>query len=359
MKRLLFLLPFLLLAACENDHPGSASAHGDPVPDTAAAQVQAAFGRVDSALYDSLREIEASSGGRLGFAAIHLESGWCTSYRGRESFPMASVAKLPMAIQFLRMADSGAYRLDSLVTMSAADHRPGGSLLYHRVRRNGGTAPIHDLLEAMIGASDNTASDYILKLSGGPQPADKLMASLGLGGIDISHSEGELILLWAGVDPKGTDSAWTRDRYYAKIAEAGDTAWRTAEARLVDDPSDAASPEEMAGLLAMLHRGDLLSPTSTDTLLALMSRAVTGRARIPALLPPGTPVAHKTGTISSTANDVGIITLPGGRGHLVVAVFVKGSRVGVHARERAIASAARLAFGHVTGGKASLEEAGK
>lgn len=354
MKRLLLLLPFLLLAACDSDHPGSAPDATLPADTTAIHQAAASFGRIDSTLYDSLRDIEARSGGRLGFAAIHLESGWRTSYRGTESFPMASVAKLPMAIQFLRMVDSGAYRLDSAVTMSASDHRPGASVLYHRVRRSGGTTSLHDLLEAMVGSSDNTASDYLLRLSGGPGPADRLMTSLGLGSIDISHSEGELILLWAGVDPGGTDSAWTRDRYYAKIAAAGDTAWRLAETRLVDDPSDAASPEAMGNLLAMLHRGDLLSPAATDTLLSVMSRAVTGRARIPAMLPPGTPVAHKTGTISSTANDAGIITLPEGKGHLVVVAFVKGSRAGVHARERAIASAARLAFAHVMSGKAVM-----
>jgi beta-lactamase class A len=103
----------------------------------------------------------------------------------------------------------------------------------------------------------------------------------------------------------------------------------------------------MAELLVMLQNGKILGATTTDTLLAIMTRAVTGRARIPALLPPGTPVAHKTGTISSTTNDVGIITLPGGRGHLALVVFVKGSRVGVRAREQAIASAAALIYRHV------------
>ncbi len=127
--------------------------------------------------------------------------------------------------------------------------------------------------------------------------------------------------------------------------------WRRAQERLVDDPTDAAPPEEMAQLLAMLHRRKLLAPATTDTLLAIMSRAVTGRARIPALLPAGTPVAHKTGTISSTTNDVGIITLPGGRGHLAIAIFVKGSKVGVRARERAIASAAAVVYNHVMAGR--------
>jgi beta-lactamase class A len=213
----------------------------------------------------------------------------------------------------------------------------------------GGTATLHDLLEATLIYSDNTACDYLLRLTGGPSRADSLMASLGLDHIDISHSEGDLILLWAGVDPERGDSAWTRDRAYAMIEAAGDTAWRAAEARLVDAPSDAAPPGQMAQLLAKLQRHAILSRSSSDTLLAIMTRAATGRGRIAALLPPETPLAHKTGTISSTANDAGIITLPGGRGHVAIAVFVKGSRIGVRGRERAIAEAAKLVYDRIIG----------
>lgn len=307
------------------------------------------FGPIDSTLHDSLRAIEMRSGGSLGVAAVVIEKEWSTSYRGKETFPMASVAKLPMAIRFLRSVDSGHVRLDSSVTLTSADHRPGASSLYHRVMRSGGSTTVHDLLEAMIMASDNTASDYILSLAGGPTEAHRMLSDLGLGKIDVSHYEGELILLWAGVDPAADDSGWTRERTYARIQAAGDTLWRRAEERLVDDPSDAAPPEQMVQLLAMLQNRKLLSPKSTDTLLAIMSRSVTGRGRIPALIPPGTPVAHKTGTISSTTNDVGIITLPGGRGHLAIAIFVKGSRLGVRAREQAIAAAAGLVYRHVMG----------
>ena len=342
----LLLLPLLLFIACDDDRTGAdATNRADSTNHGAAAS----FGPIDSSLHDSLKDIERESGGRLGVAAIHLESGWRTSYNGAETFPMASVAKLPMAIRFLRLADSGMFRLDSVVHLAPADHRPGASRLYHRIRREGGTASLHELLEAMVGSSDNTASDYILRLAGGPAKVDTLMATLGLGGIDVSHYEGELILLWAGVDPGGVDSAWTRDRYYARIEEAGDTAWKTAEAHLVDDPSDAATPEQSASLLAMLHHRTLLAPSTTDTLLAIMSRSTTGRARIPGMLPDSTPVAHKTGTISSTTNDIGIVTLPDGKGHLAIAVYVKGSRVGVRGREKAIASAARLVFDRVRG----------
>jgi beta-lactamase class A len=52
-------------------------------------------------------------------------------------------------------------------------------------------------------------------------------------------------------------------------------------------------------------------------------------------------VAHKTGTIGGTTNDVGIISLPDGAGHVAIAVFVKASEKEIPARERAIAEVAR------------------
>lgn len=348
MKRFVPFLPLflLLLAACASRQPDRIA---EQAIEDSTRHAEQAFGPTDTSLHAALRAIEQKSGGRLGIAAIHLESGWRTSYRGEETFPMASVGKLPMAIGFLRGVDAGTFRLDSTVLLTQADRSPGGSPLFHRAMRAGGSATMHELLEAMVINSDNTACDYLLRLAGGAHPIDSLMGSLGLGHIDVSHSEWELILLWAGVDPKGNDTAWTRDRIYAKIEEAGDTLWRAAEARLVDDPTDAAAPEDMARLLEMLQRRTLLAPATTDTLLAVMGRTVTGRGRLAGLLPPGTPIAHKTGTISSTTNDVGIITLPGGD-HLVIAAFVKGSRTGVRAREQAIASAAQILYQHVLAG---------
>lgn len=356
MRILPLLLILSLLCSCGGVQP---SVDTEPAGADSVVRVAEPFGAIDSSLQESLRTIERMSGGLLGCAAIHLESGWRTSYRGRETFPMASVAKLPMAIEFLRQVDSGAFHLDSLVHLTATDHRPGASVLYHRTRHAGGVASLHALLEAMVAASDNTASDVLLRLAGGAPRVDALMTTLGLEGIDVSHDEGELILLWAGVDPGKDDSVWTRDRFYGKIAEAGDTAWNAAAARLADDPADAAMPEEMATLLAKLHRGELLARPTTDTLLAIMHRTATGRRRIPALLPAGTPVAHKTGTISSTTNDVGIIQLPDGRGHLAIALFIKDSHSGVRQREHAIAAAAQLVVQHVMARENSIEVAGR
>jgi beta-lactamase class A len=69
------------------------------------------------------------------------------------------------------------------------------------------------------------------------------------------------------------------------------------------------------------------------------------------LLPTGTVVAHKTGTLMSIANDVGLVSLPDG-GKFAIAVFVKGDTKGVDTQERVIAELARTAYDYyVLGGR--------
>src|SRR5258708_3849458 len=90
-----------------------------------------------------------------------------------------------------------------------------------------------------------------------------------------------------------------------------------------------------------LHDREVMKHESADLLLDIMRRCQTGQARLKGMLPEGTEVAHKTGSIGGTANDVGIVTLPQDAGHVAIAVFVKSSENAAPQRERAIAEIAR------------------
>ena len=73
---------------------------------------------------------------------------------------------------------------------------------------------------------------------------------------------------------------------------------------------------------------------------------MTGEARLRGTLPKGTPVADKTGTgeAASSTNDVGLITLPEGKGHLAMAVLISGSKLPAEEQEKLIAELARVAY---------------
>lgn len=86
--------------------------------------------------------------------------------------------------------------------------------------------------------------------------------------------------------------------------------------------------------------------------MGFMQRATTGLHRLRGDLPSGTLVADKTGSgerdevtrVAKATNDVGIITLPSGRGHLAMAVLVSNSKLPESAQEKLIADLARAAF---------------
>ena len=105
------------------------------------------------------------------------------------------------------------------------------------------------------------------------------------------------------------------------------------------DRRDSSTPQAMVELLKRIYKAELIKPQSRDYLLGLMSRCETGKNRIRALLPTGTPVEHKTGTLDGLTDDVGFITMPDGH-RIVVAVFARGGTN----RPRTIAEAARAIY---------------
>jgi beta-lactamase class A len=95
--------------------------------------------------------------------------------------------------------------------------------------------------------------------------------------------------------------------------------------------------------MARLERGEVVSAGASAEMLAIMRRqAITHK--IPALLPPEIPVAHKTGEITGVSHDVGIIFGPSGP--LVLAVLTQGcrDRIAAETAIRRIARAAHDAF---------------
>jgi beta-lactamase class A len=110
-----------------------------------------------------------------------------------------------------------------------------------------------------------------------------------------------------------------------------------------------STPDGMVQLLKLLQVGKVLSDERRDILLSLMINSRPGRDRLKGMLPPGTTVAHKTGTsatikgVTTATNDVGLITLPNGQ-HLAVAVFVSTTDADLKTRESVIAKIARTSM---------------
>jgi beta-lactamase class A len=195
----------------------------------------------------------------------------------------------------------------------------------------------------MVTDSDNTASDAILALAGGPSAVTDTLATLGLGGIRIDRSEGETLFEFYGLPDSIPAVERTPARVSALVRASSSEANADAVERFAAEPRDAASALAMAEVLDRLWRGELLSGAGTRLLLeGLRNSAI--ETRVVAGVPPGTPVWHKTGTYGAAAiHDAGIVALPDGT-HLIVVVLARQPRRDTEAAELAIVAITRAAY---------------
>jgi beta-lactamase class A len=303
---------------------------------------------VDASRINAEREIArlaAAAGGSVGVAALHLETGRALEHDGDTTYPMASTVKLPLAVTVLAQAAAGRFNLTAPVDVHPVEMNPSGPVSEEFRHGRVAMSP-RALLDPMITRSDNTATDVLFRLVGGPSAVQEHMRSLGIDGISVDRTVRELLLvLYALKDPGPSTSI-----YQALFGLGEDeVARRTARAAAPDpdysrDPRDQATPRAMLALLAKLHRAEGIALTDRDILLEIMSRTTTGLHRIRGRLPPGVAVADKTGSACGTTNDAGLLTLPHGAGTLALVVYIKESPLPVSDREAVIADIARLAY---------------
>lgn len=231
----------------------------------------------------ALSTLIAERSGDYGIAALDLRDGTTVSVNGDTPFPMASTVKIAIAAAYLAEVDQG--------------RRSLGDMIAGR--------PAAKVMELMIIRSDNLATDQLLATLGGPIAVQRWLSSHNIPGIRMDRTIAQL------------------------LRERGHLA----------DSKDVATPLAMVTLLNKLDNGTVLTAQSRVFLLELMSRCATGTRRIRALLPAGTRVEDKTGTLDGITNDVGFITMPDGR-RVAVAVFARGGRD----RQPVIAEVARVIY---------------
>lgn len=295
-------------------------------------------------LVTQLRHLESLSGGRLGVAAIHLETGRRVDHRGDEPFPMASTYKVPIAVQLLTRVDRGEVSLADMVELGPQDLHPGSGTLSRLFDDPGVALSLRNLMELMLLISDNSATDLTLAAAGGAVAVTERMHALGIEGLRVDRPTSLLIADYAGIEGAPEDGLISPDMWRQLSAEVDVEERQAAAAEFANDLRDTSTPSAMGELLRLIWHGEAMSAENTELFLDVMRRVETGTERIKGILPPGTTVAHKTGTIGGTTNDVGIIYLPGDAGHVAIVTFVKDSGRPIPERERAIAHAARAVY---------------
>ena len=188
--------------------------------------------------------------------------------------------------------------------------------------------------------SDNSATDIMLETAGGSKRLNMTLKKNSISGMRVDRSPVQRIADWVGVDISGGEQ-FSNEDFIKKYETLSEEEIESANRAFSRDLRDTSTPEAMALLLEKIWKKEILTPKLSELLLDIMGRCKTGEERLKGMLPEETFVAHKTGTIGTTTNDVGIIELPQKKGHVVVVAFVKDSVLEIPEREKAIAHVAR------------------
>jgi len=222
--------------------------------------------------------------------------------------------------------DKGRVSLNDRVTLRRDDltlfHQPISS----KILGGGHTTTLGSLLFTAITESDNTANDKLMRSVGGPQAVRDMIAAKGLGSIRFYEGERALQSKIAGLI--WSQSYSIGDAFYKARGALPASVRRSSFERYIADPYDGAAPHSVALALARLKKGELLSPASTQRLLATMGSTKTGALRVRAALKPGWKWSHKTGTGQDFQgrvggiNDIGILTAPDGSAYTMAIMTV-------------------------------------
>src|SRR5688500_4976063 len=263
------------------------------------------------------RRVTALPGAVVCVAYRYLETGDTLYINADTSFHAASTMKVPVMIELFRAFDAGRLRPDQRIVLgnqfkSIVDGSPyslsagsdSDSLVYTRV---GSEITILELIERMITGSSNLATNTVIELVGATN-ANATAHALGARNMRVLR----------GVED-------------SKAFQAG--------------LNNTTTARDLAVLMEALERGTAASPASSRTMLDILRRQEFN-AEIPAGLPRGTPVAHKTGFITGVLHDAAIV-YPERRKPYVLVILTRGIPDRAVAREMMV-DVSRMVYAYAT-----------
>ena len=237
------------------------------------ARLAAAIPGIESAIRHSGAEVA------VAFRTLDGRSEWLL--HADEPFHAASTMKVAVLVELYRQVHQGKVRLDETLTIknqfrSLVDGSPytldpnddSETALYQAV---GGTRTLAQLSELMITVSSNLATNLLM---------DKLGVDNIRAGVHALGADGMNVL-------RGVEDS--------KAFQQGLNNTTTARALLT--------------LLQAIARGEAVDTDSSRQMIEILEQQ-TFNDRIPAGLPAGTRVAHKTGEITRIQHDAAIVFAP-------------------------------------------------
>jgi beta-lactamase class A len=264
-------------------------------------------------LLAAIQQVFSSQPGVFALAAKHLPDGDTLFINEREMFHAASTMKTPVMIEIFRQAAEGKNRLEdtllvrneffSIVDGSSYQLTPADDSDDEVYQKIGTGQTIEYLLFHMITRSSNLATNLLMTLATGEQVTATLR-NLGAPTMQVMRGVEDSKAYRQGLN--NVTSAFDLMKVFEQIA--------------LGKAVNKEASQQMVNILLQQFYKDL----------------------IPAKLPEGTRVAHKTGWITGVHHDSGIIFLPGG-GQLVLVLLSKKA-TDEPATKQMLATIARLVY---------------
>ena len=229
-----------------------------------------------------LERIHALIEGReVGLVLLPLDGRAAVMIEPDKAFHAASTMKVPVMIELFRQAEAGRLHLEDPLPVVNEFHSIVDGSVYHLsvgddsdaevYKAVGRTMTLRELCEAMITASSNLAANLLIERLG-VENIRATVARLGATGMDVRR----------GVeDQKAFDQGL----------------------------NNTTTARGLAVLLQKLASGQAVSARADAEMVAILKRQKFNDA-IPAGVPEGMPIAHKTGTITKIHHDAAIVYGP-------------------------------------------------
>jgi len=278
---------------------------------------RAAAVRLDSLKRSIGRRIAEVKDATVGVAFRDLGTGDTLYLNADDSFHAASTMKVPVMIELFRRVDAGTLSLDrpvplanefsSIVDASPFSLNPADDSDSSAYLRVGQQVPLRELIDRMITRSSNLATNALIELVGAKN-ANATAHQLGARNIKVLR----------GVED--------------------DKAFRAGL-------NNTTTARDLAVLLEAIETGRAASRASCDSMRAILLQQEFND-EIPAGLPSGVKVAHKTGWITGVLHDAALVYPPNAKPYVLV-VLTRDIPDQTVARAL-IADVSRLVYGYVS-----------
>jgi beta-lactamase class A len=196
------------------------------------------FVRADTAkLHRTLDSLAGAHHGTVGYTVLNVDTGERLERRGDETFPTASLIKVPILVTVYDLVEQKKLSLDDPLTLLAIDKVPGSGNL--QFMHDGANLTVHDAAWLMTTTSDNTATNLLL---------DRIV----------------IRRVWEKMEKLGLPHTKVHSKVYLRMASV-------AMDSSVKYGLGVTTPNEMSHLFALLADGKAVSPKADSAMLDILA----------------------------------------------------------------------------------------